>query len=506
MLISFSVNLLNFIWHGFNYPDSLPARQSFLYIFLVLTMCYEAFSYAKEYSTKEIASVFWGVLFILILFEKLVDDDAFSDTTFLVTGIFIVVYLLIIIGQTNFYNNPKISKVVTLLLVVTAIIESDNNTYLTSVPTVSRSTYLSNYDSYKTLTSRTVDNEDCDFFRFEKFARRTQNDAMLIGFQGGSYFSSTINANICDFYEEYGMRGSKVNYCFEGATPITSALLSVRYMLYTANRGYDNIYDLKETEGNLYLYSCNYYLPLGYMITEGFESTSDYSGLNPIEKQNALVHRLGIEEDVFIPVIFNESGSSAYVTIDKDAHYYAYTPNTKIDTVKLSYDSESKSFSQIKKKYILDLGYYTEGDYLSLDTENGESIDLEVYRVNENALKAFIEKLGANTMTVESYDETSVNGSIDVEKDGYLVMSIPNDPSWTLYVDGEKTDFEAFEGAFISVYLSKGSHTIELKYYPKGLTLGIIVSILSVLIFILINCNHSEQGKNLLKVARQACL
>jgi uncharacterized membrane protein YfhO len=268
-------------------------------------------------------------------------------------------------------------------------------------------------------------------------------------------------------------------------------------MLYTSNRGYDNIYELKETEGNLYMYTCNYSLPLGYMVTEGFESTSDYSGLNPIEKQNALVHRLGIEEDVFIPVYFDESGSNAYITVEKDAHYYAYTPNTQIDTIKLSYGSESKSFSQIKKKYILDLGYHTTDDYLSLNSENGETLNLDVYRVNENALKAFIEKLGANTMTVENYDETSVNGSIDVEKEGYLVMSIPNDPSWTLYVDGEKTDFEAFEGAFISVYLSKGSHTIELKYYPKGLTLGIIVSILSVLIFILINLRINKRKNRL---------
>ena len=29
LLVSFSTNVLNFIWHGMNYPDSLPARQSF---------------------------------------------------------------------------------------------------------------------------------------------------------------------------------------------------------------------------------------------------------------------------------------------------------------------------------------------------------------------------------------------------------------------------------------------------------------------------------------------
>jgi uncharacterized membrane protein YfhO len=380
-------------------------------------------------------------------------------------------------------------------LVITATLESGINTYLTSVPTVSRSTYLSNYDSYQTLTSRTVDNENGDFFRFEKFARRTQNDAMLIGFQGGSYFSSTINSHICDFYEKYGMRGSKVNYCFEGATPVTSALLSVRYMLYTVNRDYDTIYDLKETEGNVYLYNCNYSLPLGYMITEGFESDDNTDGLNPIERQNELVHRLGIDEDVFIPVYFDESGSYASITIDEDAHYYAYTANTKIDTIKMYYESESKSFSQIKKKYILDLGYYTAGDYISLNSENDENLNLDIYRVNESALKAFIDKLGANTMTVESYDETSLNGNIDVTTQGYLVMSIPYDPSWTLYVDGVKTDYETFEDAFISVYLTEGSHTIELKYFPDGLLIGIIVSILSVFLFILINYNIKAQAK-----------
>jgi uncharacterized membrane protein YfhO len=458
-------------------------------------MCYEAFLHAKEYSIKELGAIFWGVLFIIILFEKLADDDAFTSTGFIVTAIFIVFYLLLIIVKNFFYIFPKINKLIIALLILTAIIESSVNTYLTSVPTVSRSTYLSNYDSYQALTSRTVDNENGDFFRFEKFARRTQNDAMLIGFQGGSYFSSTINARICDFYEKYGMRGSKVNYCFEGATPVTSALLSVRYMLYTTNRGYDSIYELKETEGNLYMYTCNYSLPLGYMVTEGFESDSDYSGLNPIEKQNELVHRLGIDEDVFIPVYFDESGSSAYITIDEDAHYYAYTPNTQIDTVKMYYESESKSFSQIKKKYILDLGYYTVGDYLSLNSENGETLNLNVYRVNEDALKAFLDKLGANTLTVDSYDETSVKGNIDVNEAGYLVMSIPYDPSWTLYVDGKKTDFEAFEDAFISIYLTPGNHTIELKYYPNGLTAGIIVSILSVFLFILININITIKGR-----------
>lgn len=37
---SFSVNALNFIWHGLHYPNSLPCRQSFIYIFLMLFVCF----------------------------------------------------------------------------------------------------------------------------------------------------------------------------------------------------------------------------------------------------------------------------------------------------------------------------------------------------------------------------------------------------------------------------------------------------------------------------------
>ena len=66
LLISFSTNVLDFIWHGLNYPDSLPARQSFLYIFLVLTMCYEAFRGVREMEGQQILySFLWALGFIL---------------------------------------------------------------------------------------------------------------------------------------------------------------------------------------------------------------------------------------------------------------------------------------------------------------------------------------------------------------------------------------------------------------------------------------------------------
>ncbi len=540
ILISFSTNTLNFIWHGLNYPDSLPARQSFLYIFLLLTVCYEALLHIREHSGSEMMSLFLGILFFILLCEKLITDDSFTGACFLVTGIFLLIYAGFIHYYRNHYEKQdkkreSINKMFCCCLILATIAESGVNTYLTSVPTVSRTTYLSNHDSYQILTDRTVQNEGNDFFRFEKFARRTQNDAMLIGFHGGSYFSSTLNFLVSDFYEKYGMKGSRVNYCYDGATPVTAALLANRYMLYTLDRGYDNLFTLADTEGKLYLYKNNYSLPLGYMVTEdamaeenpdNFENLSDETflpdnseefitndlftdsslnelfsdaeeleenlhedddkidkNLNPIQRQNKLVHHLGISGDVFVQIEADSNGDRAEISIEKDAHYYAYASNTKIDTIKLNYEEQSKSFSQIKKKYILDLGYHKAGEQLSLKSENGESLNLTVYQVNEPVLSQFISRLSRQTMTVDNYDETSLSGHITVSSAGQLVLAVPYDPGWTLYVDGAETDMDLFEDTFISMYLDEGTHTIALKYFPAGLIPGIIVSVICTLLF-----------------------
>ncbi len=498
MLVSFSTNVLNFIWHGLNYPDSLPARQSFLYILLLLTVCYEAFLHIRDCTKNMIAAVFAGVLFFLLLCEKIATDDAFADACFLVSGFFLLIYG----GLICYYKNCQekggsVARTLCVCAILAAVAESGANTYLTSVPTVSRTTYLSNYDSYQILTDRTVANEKYDFFRFEKFARRTQNDAMLIGFQGGSYFSSTQNSLVSDFYEKYGMRGSRVNYCFEGATPVTAALLSVRYMLYTLDRGYDNLFELADKEGKVYLYKNNYPLPLGYMVTsenasfndaEKVEETiheedTDDKNLDPLQRQNKLVHRLGVSDDVFVRVDLSSYGSEADLYVGEDAHYYAYTPNTKIDTIRMDYEETSKSFSQIKKKYILDLGYHKAGDILSLRSENGETLNLTAYKVDEAVLARFVDRLGQQTMAVDGYDETSLNGHIFVTSAGQLVLSVPYDPGWTLYVDGVRTDMDLFEDTLIGTYLDEGAHTIELRYFPKGFIPGVIVSVVCTMLF-----------------------
>ena len=533
ILISFSTNVLNFIWHGLNYPDSLPARQSFLYIFLMLTMCFEAVLYIKEQSRTEIMNVFLGVLFLILLLEKLITEEAFSGASFLFTGIFLICYGALI---HMYRSQEKLQKRIAIIAIAMITVEAGFNTYLTSCSTVSRTTYLANYDSYQELTERTMEKEN-DFFRFEKFARRTQNDAMLIGFPAASYFSSTSNALVKDFYEKYGMKSSRVYYCYDGATPVTAALLANRYMLYTLDRGYDSLFELADTEGKLYLYRNNYSLPLGYMISgasvsstdmdtitahhnaltdntsvsmipnntsfeenafeelftsadeieENLHDGDDYNkSLNPIERQNQLVTQLDVDSNVFIPVNVEQSTSSAAILAEESGHYYAYTSNTKIDTIKMIGEESSKDYKDIKKKYILDLGYHEAGSSISLSSKNGETLNLVAYVVNEAALSQFIDLLSAQTMTVDSYDDTHIEGHITVTNPGQLVLSVPYEPGWTMLIDGKDVSIDLFEDTFMSVYLTQGEHTISLSYFPEGFIPGIIITLICAAIYIAI--------------------
>lgn len=75
-------------------------------------------------------------------------------------------------------------------------------------------------------------------------------------------------------------------------------------------------------------------------------------------------------------------------------------------------------------------------------------------------------------------------GSIDVRQAGRLILSVPADEGWTLYVDGKKTKIKPFADALIGVHLKEGTHKIELRYTTPGVQIGAAISIAALLLFL----------------------
>ena len=526
MLISFSTNILNFIWHGFNYPDSLPCRQSFLYIILLLTLCYEALSHIKEYSKTEMTYSICGVMFFILLCEKLTDTENIASSTYLLTAILLLFYAIMMYQYRKNNHMHKLIAILTLFIVIT---ESAVNMTTTSVPTVSRSNYISNITTYKTLADN-IQRQDLDFYRIEKFERLTQNDAMLSDFPSASLFSSTSNSHVKNFYNKYGMKSSRVFYCFEGATPITSALLSTKYMFSKKELNPDSLYTFVGSDADMFLYENKYTLPLGYVIDskdlthaatntgavdifsdddekeqetssiddlfdtvdevleDAKEEDSDEETSNPIEEQNSLVSKFNISTPVFKKLQTEEIDTITTIEVPADAHIYAYASNSKAATHNANKRDKSKTFKKLKNSYIMDLGWQTAGTVITLHATEPEDtpLFLSAYQLDEDVLKSWIDTLSEQPMTLDSYDSNHIDGHITLKKAGQLVLSIPYEPGWTLKVDNKKADIEIFEDVMISAALDAGDHTIELSYYPAGLTIGVIISLISILLFICI--------------------
>lgn len=508
LLLGFSVNMLAFVWHGFNYPDSLPARQSFLYIFLMLLMCYEAFVKLRSVSTKVLWGSLAGTLMYVLLCEKFLGYDGdFTLASFYGTGIFLLLYagLLCLYHRGNF-GNRRIYAGFMVLSTAVVLLESGINMASTSVSVTSRSAYLEDLDAYEKLVARVRERDD-GFYRFEKWKRTTKNDGNLVGYPTATVFSSTANSYIGDLYEKWGMGYSKVFYCFDGATPLTSALLNVKYMFSeTPREEAGGLYRFVDEEDGIYLYECSLSLPLGFVAPEGFhmpEEKLDRTVTTPFEVQNDMVQELADGERIFIPVSVQDEGAAVRIDILETGYYYAFSRSKKTKNMTVSVDGRETEYKKMGNGYILPIGYVEAGSEVLLTCEENVELNIAACRLEMETLQTVIEKLQSQTFSVEDFSSDYIRGHIQVDTPGELVLSIPYEPGWSILVDGKEVEPDWYAEAFLSVWLEKGEHQITLTYFPQGLKAGIAVSVLSLAVLAVICILQQKDGNTVRKTKKQ---
>lgn len=492
LLISFSTNILNYIWHGFHYPNSLPCRQSFLYVAILLCMGFEAWLRIKASSRAQIVGSFWGALGFILLCQEFVTDETIEFHHYLVTAIFLGIYALLI----YLYRRKKTAKV-TLAVVALAVIvaESAMNTGITSVTYTNRTNYWKNTESMAALTEQVKEQEDT-FFRIEKYdsLRRTKNDGTWVGFPSASIFSSTANSSVTSLYKEWGMEGSTNAYCFRGSTPLTSALLSVKYMYSTDSTLETGLHTLVGSDGSISMYEATYWLPLGFMLPADINTTWSYKSGNDIGMQNNFVQAATGISNVFQFFANVTSTNSQTLDVTEDGYYYVAVNNSSVEKYNVTYvfadlsrkDDTSVTYGDGKRSYILNLGWLESGDSFTISSSDEDNMSLSIFRLNEEKLAEAIEMLGSQSLVVDEYTSSTVSGHITCTEDGLMYTSIPYEEGWTALVDGKEVEVVPFADTMLSIPLTAGEHTIELRYYPSGLNEGILISCVALFCFLLL--------------------
>ena len=472
---SFSINVLNFIWHGFHYPNSLPCRQSFIYIFLMLFICYRAYMYLGETPWKHVAVAFWGSVCFVLIAEQTVTDDAFHFIVFYVAILFLAVYA----GLIWLYQKSRISGNLLVLLALAAVsVEAAVNTTATSVTTTSRTAYVADNQDVIDLVSGLTPADT--FFRIEKVDGKTKNDGAWMNFPSVSLFSSTANADMTDFFRKMGCEASTNAYSIEGSTPLVDSLLSIRYGLYSWNQGNNPLLTLAGQEGDTWLYRKDFTLPLGFGISADLVDNWQLDLGNPADVQNDLCTVLGTSW--VLEEVYGEDGGSTYsYGVEQEGDYYAYISNRQIRSVQVNWGEEITTYDNVNRGYLLELGRCQPGEEIVLTAKDEAGADMKVrlYRFSDSALEQVYQILSEEEWMLTEWTDTTLKGTIGMKENGLLYTSIPYDRGWTVTVDGKEVPTEKLFDTFLTVEVPEGNHEIEMKYEPEGLRLGAGITVVS---------------------------
>lgn len=83
-------------------------------------------------------------------------------------------------------------------------------------------------------------------------------------------------------------------------------------------------------------------------------------------------------------------------------------------------------------------------------------------------------------------DNAVLKGTASLTEDGYFVTSLPYRKGYQIFVNGASADAENINGGFVGFPLSRGIHDVTIFYSPPGKNAGGLLSLLSILIFLII--------------------
>ena len=504
LLAGFSLNVPNYIWHGLHFPNSLPARQSFLFVFLVIFLGFRAWQYRKNFDRKETAAGLAAAAFGILL-AQYVRDTEYVPFYSIYLALFVCAATVLLF---RLEKKEKLSRVsASLLALVLCLAEVTVNTCTTSLSVSDREFYLNDGEDAMTVVT-SVSPETDGFGRFKKEVTRTKNDGAWLGYPSVSIFSSLADASVTSFMKKLGCEGSTNSYCLNGSTPLVDMLLGVKYDIsgVRAEDTADRVF--RASSGETYLYENKNTAGLGFLMPEALtEQKISEGSLRPDRVQNLISRALGagdvlVEDTGAMP----GKGKKISALVSGDGEYYAYIVNTKLKKVTVTTPDNVKTYENLDRKYLLSLGELKENDEVRFESgTDGEDVSVTLFRFDHESLQSAFRTLSAGNFVIESMSDTKILGTADCDPEalGYagteaiLGFTIPYDKGWKVLVDGEPADTErVMADAFLGVRVGKGHHRVELTYMPKGLIPGLLLSLGSMVLLVLLALYEKRKNKD----------
>lgn len=515
LFISFDNNFLNFIWHGFHFPNDLPYRFSFMYSFLLLVMAYRVWCNIRSFSRTQIVSSAIAVIAFIIVAQK-VESKNLTDVAVLISIVFVLVYMGVLLAMNDRRYLPGVMSAVLLCCVFSEIAVSNTDHYTMNQ---SLDSYASDLATFEELKAELDDMEDGGFYRMELSKLRTRNDPAWYYYNGISTFSSMAYETVAKSQKNLGISSNNINsYTYNPQTPLYNSIFALSYIVENeGGRSMSPLYYQKvAVNGKFTAYQNRYSLPVAFAANRDIlQYSSTYA--NPFDAQETLYQTLADDyADIFLPVEvenissanvsgvpgsfesgainFTRTGSSdASITItlrapESGTPVYLYVQSSDTDAITVACD-EDEWTADTARPFILDTSSHPAGESIEVtipikESEKSGTINFYACTIDDQAFRNCYDALAAGGLKIDTFDDTHISGTFTNSADQILFTSIPYDSGWTVKVDGEKVEPSLVDEAYMAIDVPAGTHTIEFSYVPSGLAAGAVVSVAAILILI----------------------
>ncbi len=529
LLLCLNVNILDFIWHGFHFPNQLPYRYSFVICFFLIGIAYRAFRRLGSVSSKTIWIIMIAGIGYYLLAQKILTEHIEDTDLFFYGGVAWLLLCCIVIILRKRQIIMRGAFIMLLVVVTAAELMSSACTSFETVGNTSRESY---YENYSDVTALAESRED-DFARMEIDSNYILNCPALYHYRGMSQFSSSLNADTTELMEKIGLEGEpgKNRFNYNQTNPVTNAMLNIKYIIAKNLPLEDPDFTEVESLGNSRLYESRYPLSIGYMTgTEirTWDTSSDdpfqvldsyvraatsneYDGVfERVEEISEDAKNVRLTEEGFgeFYAVKYELSREGSVTLryasDETQKYYVFIEADNAEEIIVYSDREQKDQLSLMNDCgsIVNIGVVEAGETFDITVrydENQEAGDITCYvcSLDQDAWDAAYEILSASLLEVTDSSDSHIEGRIDAGEGGMLVTSIPYDQGWTLKVDGKEREIQELTGGvFISVALDEGEHEIELTFRPPGIIAGMIVSALAILLLVILTIMGGRGGRS----------
>ncbi len=523
--LAMNVQFLNKIWHAGQYPIWYPYRFSFTVCFFFLLNGFRALRSYHPFSFP-LACCLLIANAVAAIYVLKKDFEFLEPVQVLISAVVSVLVLVLFMLR----DEPRKWLTYALLFVVTAEMTANAAINLFRLGYVKQDEFSDYQSNLDTMLADVRTPED-EFYRIEKTFQRSKNDSFQANYAGINHFSSTFEKEIPALFGSLGFPDGNGFIVYSTGTLFTDALFGVKYFIQdkklpeTFYDGNEGVYKLNRnstrpdlTQYNFYsetdrttTYENPYALSLAFGVSESVldleltddqpilmqeqlldafnnqESIAPYFSLRPFDSnvfqnvtstagdaQNTTYYRSVDGAVARIEFQFTPASNNPYYLI-LDAGIDDDNANLYLNNVKLDY------YTTYRNDQVINIASNQHGENITFTIELLEDSlrvqDLKLYELNKNLFEKTISGRQAEGMTISSFSQTHITGSVTIEKeDEVLLTTIPYSAGWEVTIDGKVAETTTALNGLLAVPISAGKHSIVLTYRTPYLMTGLAVS------------------------------